>query len=460
MVFHSYRGNHNSFIESIDLLVKSKTSEHSLSAIVRAFKYRNYRLFFGGQSISLIGTWMQQIAMGWLVYRLTDSSLYLGIISFTSQIPSFFITPLAGVIADRWNRRTMLIILQCLFAIQSSTLAVLTMTHAILPWHLIVLSVFLGMISAVEMPVRHSFLADIIIHKRDFSNAIAMNSVMFNSARLIGPSIAGFIIARFGEGICFLINSISYISILASLLFIQLNQKKHHTKHQAVLKNLKEGLVYAYTIVPIRYLLIHLSLMSMWGFSYATFMPALARDVLHGNSHTLGFLMGSVGVGALLAAFYLATRRGIRGMLEKIIVCTFGMVGCLLVLSLSKIFLVSCAILCLCGFCMILFLGCSNTILQTVVAEDKRGRIMSLYTLSLLGTTPIGALILGGVSKVVSIPIVIALSAVLCLISASFFVLKKTVILKQLEPALTDSDFLQRQTGGQRSGVLQQPEVD
>jgi len=272
--------------------------------IFRAFKYRNYRLFFTGQGLSLIGTWMQRIALGWLVYKLTDSAFLLGVVSFSSQIPTFLFASLAGVISDKYNKHKIIVLTQIFAMVQAFVLALLTLTDNINIWYIIILSIMLGFINAFDMPTRQSFVVDLIEDKKDLSNAIALNSSIFNTARLIGPTIAGILISLFGEGICFLINAISYFAVITALLLMKIKPVSKKARKEKFLKGLKEGIKYAYNFIPIRTLLILLAVMSLVGMPYTVLMPVFARDILHGNANTLGFLLGGAGVGALIGAIY------------------------------------------------------------------------------------------------------------------------------------------------------------
>ncbi|MCB0749663.1 MAG: MFS transporter, partial [Ignavibacteriae bacterium] len=286
----------------------------TIKDILRALKSRNYRLFFSGQGISLIGTWMQQIALGWLVYRLTDSAFLLGLVSFASQIPTFLLASFAGVLADRYDKHKIIIITQTFAMIQAAILSILTLMGIVHIWHIISLSVLLGLINAFDMPTRQTFVIDLVEDKKDLPNAIALNSSMFNAARLIGPTIAGILISLYGEGICFLINAVSYIAVIIGLLLMRIEPKRREAKKEKVLRGLKEGIKYAYEFIPIRTLLILIAIISLSGMPYTVLMPIFAKDILHGNANTLGYLLGSVGIGAFTGAIYLASRKTVLGL--------------------------------------------------------------------------------------------------------------------------------------------------
>jgi MFS family permease len=371
------------------------TGNGTIKQVLRSLQHRNYRLFFGGQGISLIGTWMQQIALGWLVYRLTDSAFLLGLVSFAGQIPTFILASFAGVLADRYNRHKIIIITQTLAMIQAAILAVLTLTNTIQIWHIISLSVFVGIVNAFDMPTRQSFVIDLVDDKSDLPNAIALNSSMFNTARLVGPTIAGILISVLGEGLCFLLNSISYIAVIIALLMMHIVPKMETIKKEKVLKGLKEGLKYAYNFKPIRFLLVFLGLVSLTGIPYTVLMPIFARDILKGNANTLGFLFGAVGIGALVGAIYLASRKTVLGLGRWIAIASGIFAMALILFSLSQNLILSLVLMLFTGFGMMVHMASTNTLLQTLVEDDKRGRIMSLYVMAFMGTAPLGSLIAG-----------------------------------------------------------------
>ncbi len=392
--------------------------------VFRSLQYRNYRLFFSGQSISLIGTWMQRIALPWLVYHMTGSTLLLGVVGFAGQIPTFLLSPVAGVLTDRWSRYRVLLITQIVSLVQAAVLAGLCLTGVIQIWHIVVLSIILGCINAFDVPARHSFVIDMVEKKEDLGNAIALNSLMFNGARLIGPSIAGVMLASTSEGICFLINAISYIFVIISLLMMRLHVKETHIKDERILNELSEGLRYAFGFAPIRHLLILLSISSLMGMSYSVLMPVFAKEILHGGSNTYGFLMGAAGFGALLGALFLASRESVLklGRIVPASAILFG-VG-LIVLSFSRIFSLSLVLMLFIGLGMMMQTAASNTILQTITDDDKRGRVMSFYTMAIMGTAPFGSLMAGGLAKVIGTPWTIFTGGIACIIGALFFLRK------------------------------------
>jgi MFS family permease len=402
--------------------------------LLRALAYRNYRLFFGGQGLSLIGTWMQQIAMSWLVYRMTGSAFLLGLIGFTGQIPTVIFGSFAGVYADRLNRRNLLIATQAFSMMQALLLAFLTLTGRVAVWHLIVLSIVLGIVNAFDVPARQSFVIDLVENKNDLGNAIALNSFMFNSARLVGPSIAGLLIAYVGEGVCFLLNGVSFFAIILALLAMKTSQKVRERSSGAVLREFKEGFRYVFGFAPIRYIILFVGMVSLFSMPYIVLMPVFARDILHGGSHTLGFLMGATGIGALMGALYLASRKSVLG-LGRLIAISTCILGCgLIAFSFSRYMPLSLCMMLLTGFGMIVSTASCNTIVQTIVDEDKRGRVMSFYAIAFIGMAPFGSLIGGSIAHNIGAPMTIAGCGVLSIAGAAFFYNRLPQIRKSVRP--------------------------
>ena len=395
--------------------------QSSYKFIVRAFRHRNYRLFFGGQGLSLVGTWMQTIAMSWLVYRLTNSPFLLGFIGFTGQVPTFILGSFTGVLADRLDRRTLLFATQACAMVQAFLLAFLTLTGRIAVWHLIVLSIFLGLVSAFDVPARQSFVMDIVEDKSEIGNAIALNSFMFNSARLIGPSIAGLLIGVVGEGICFLLNGLSFLAIILALLNMRIPKKSVKFKHSPIVRGLKEGYRYVFGFAPIRNIILFLALVSFMGMPYSVLMPVFAKDILHGGPHTLGFLLASAGIGALVGSAFLATRKTILGLGRLIVLssATFG--SGLIAFSFSRFIPLSLCMMFLVGFGMIVHSASTNTILQTIVEEDKRGRVMSFYAMAFIGMAPFGSLLAGSLASKIGAPATLMLSGIVCVVGSLLF---------------------------------------
>jgi MFS family permease len=404
--------------------VKEGDNTGRFKVVFRSLKYRNYRLFFAGQSVSLVGTWMQRIAMPWLVYHMTGSALLLGVVGFAGQIPSFLLSPVAGVLTDRWSRYRVLLVTQILSLIQAGVLAWLTLTGGIQIWEIIVLSVILGCINAFDVPARHSFVIDMVEKKEDLGNGIALNSLMFNGARLIGPSIAGIMLATTSEGVCFLLNAISYIFVIISLMMMRLNLRTGRRKEERILLELREGFRYAFGFAPIKHLLILLSISSLMGMSYSVLMPVFAKEILHGGSHTYGFLMGAAGFGAFMGALFLASRKSVLklGRIVPASTIVFG-VG-LLALSVSRIFPLCLILMIFIGLGMMMQTAASNTILQTITDDDKRGRVMSFYSMAIMGTAPFGSLLAGWLAKVIGTPGTIFAGGLSCIIGALFFMRK------------------------------------
>lgn len=406
----------------------------TLTFLIRALHYRNYRLFFSGQGISLVGTWMQQIAISWLVYRLTDSAFLLGLIGFAGQIPTFLLAPVAGVFADRHNRRKLLVLTQTLAMSQAFLMALLTFTGRVTVWHLVVLSIFLGLVNALDIPVRQSFVVDLIENKDDLGNAIALNSVMFNGARLVGPSIAGLLISIVGEALCFFLNGLSFLAIVIALMAMNVPERKSEPGTVPFFQGLRDGYVYTFGFAPIRYIILFLGLVSLMGTSYLVLMPVFARDILHGGAHTLGFLMGASGIGALIGAVHLASRKTVRGLGKLIVVASATFGTGLAVFSFSRYIPLSLAMMLFVGFGMIVHMASSNTILQTIVEEDKRGRMMSFYAMAFMGMAPFGSLLAGSLASAIGAPNTLAVSGLACIAGSALFLTRLPLIRKLVRP--------------------------
>ncbi len=426
--------------------MKSDRSHHAdangLKLIFRALSHRNYRLFFGGQGISLIGTWMQQIAMNWLVYRLTHSALLLGIVGFTSRIPTFLLASLAGVLADRWNRHRILVSTQTLSMIQAMILAILVLTGTIAVWHIILLSLFLGLINALDIPTRQSFVVEMIEKKEDLGNAIALNSSMVNGARLLGPSLAGILIAALGEGMCFLLNGISFIAVILALLAMEIKPKQREIQSSEVFQGLKEGFSYAFGFAPIRSVLLLLALVSLMGMPFTVLMPIFAEKILNGGAQALGFLMGATGVGAIIGSIYLASRRSVLG-LGRIIVISSSLFGIgLIAFSLSRLFWLSLLMMLLTGFGMMVEMASSNTVLQTIVEEDKRGRVMSFYTMAFMGMVPFGSLLAGSLANSIGAPKTVMIGGIACIFGSAMFAKKLPSLRRMARPIYVEKGII------------------
>jgi len=397
------------------------TNVSALKFLLRALRYRNYRLFFVGQGVSLIGTWMQIVTVSWLVYRLTGSPLLLGIVGFSSQIPTFILAPLAGVLADRFNRKRILIITQILSLLQALTLAFLSLFGIIRIWQVITLSIILGLINSFDIPTRQAFVADMIEKREDLGNAIALNSSLFNIARFIGPSLAGVIIATAGEGICFLLNGLSFMAVILALLAMRIKLPKALNQTAPIFREIKEGFRYVFGFVLIRYILLLLALVSLTGMSYAVLMPIVAREILKGGAHTYGFLMGATGLGALIGALYLASQKNACGMERIVLTATVTFGTALIAFSFSRVLWLSILLMMAVGFGMMVQMAASNTILQNITDDNKRGRVMSFFAMSFMGMAPFGSLLGGALANKIGAPYTIMLSGFSCILGVVFF---------------------------------------
>ncbi len=371
---------------------------------------------------------MTRVATSWLVFRLTHSAVLLGTISFAGQIPTFLLAPIAGVLVDRWNRRTVLVVTQAAAMVQSLAIAWLTLTNRVTIWEILVLSAFQGCINAFDMPGRQSFLLEMVSSdgetgRADLSNAIAINSSMVNLARLIGPSLAGLLISVSSEGWCFLIDGVSYIAVIASLLMMRLAPAQAVAKHLRVsmLSQLKEGWDFVRSFAPIRTILLLFAVLSLMGWPFTVLMPIFAAVVLHGGPHTLGWLMASLGVGSLASALSLVLRKSVRGLLKMIPIAAAIFGAGLILFGLSQQLLLSMAVMLVVGFGMMQGLTASNTIIQTIVPEDKRGRVMSYYTVAFVGMAPFGSLFAGTVANWIGAQRTVMLSGAVCLLGAGWF---------------------------------------
>jgi MFS family permease len=400
----------------------------------RALRHRNFRLFFGGQSISLIGTWMTRVATGWLVYRLTGSALLLGTISFAGQIPTFLLAPFAGVWVDRLDRRQVLVWTQALSMVQSLALAAMTLSGRItIPW-LLALSAMQGIINAFDMPGRQSFMVKMVDDRRDLQNAIAINSSMVNMARLVGPSLAGMLIAISSEGWCFLIDGISYMAVIASLLMMRLHAPVVKRLATSTLHELKEGWTYVSEFLPIRTILLLFAAVSLMGMPFVVLMPIFAARVLHGGPHTLGFLMGAMGLGALISALSLAARRSVVGLVRIIPIAAAVFGAGLIGFGLSRVFWLSMLMVMIAGMGMMQGMAASNTVIQTIVSEDKRGRVMSYYTMAFVGMSPFGSLLAGSLAHAIGAPWTVMISGAVVLVGAVWFATRLPALRRTIRP--------------------------
>jgi MFS family permease len=385
----------------------------------RALRHRNFQLFFSGQLISLIGTWMQSVAQSWLVYRLTGSALLLGSVGFASQIPVFLFSPLGGIAADRLNRRHVVIATQIASLVLAFALAALTLLHKVQVWHVFVLAALLGVVNAFDIPGRQSFLVD-MVGKEDLMNAIALNSSMFNGARVIGPAIAGILVAKIGEGWCFFANSVSYIAVIIGLLMMRVHSPARVSTGSPV-EHMMEGFRFVNRTAPIRALLLLLGLVSLVGMPYVVLMPIFADKILHGGAQGLGILMGATGVGALLGALTLAFRQGVKGLGRWVAWCCAGFGASLVVFSISHRFWISVVLLLPVGYTMMLQMACSNTLIQVMVPDALRGRVMAVYSMMFMGMAPIGALLGGALADHFGAQVTVAIGGVASIAGAGWF---------------------------------------
>jgi MFS family permease len=385
----------------------------------RALRHRNFQLFFSGQLISLIGTWMQSVAQSWLVYRLTGSALLLGSVGFASQIPVFLFAPLGGMTADRVNRRHIVLGTQVAAMLLAFILAVLTLSGKVQVWHVFLLASLLGVVNAFDIPGRQSFLVD-MVGKDDLMNAIALNSSMFNGARVIGPAIAGILVAKIGEGWCFFANAASYIAVIVGLLLMKV-QSRRRASNASPFEHMMEGFRFVNHTAPIRALLLLLGVVSLVGMPYVVLMPIFADQILHGGARGLGILMGATGVGALLGALTLAFREGVKGLGRWVAWCSAGFGASLVVFSLSHTFWVSVLLLLPVGYTIMLQMACSNTLIQVMVPDALRGRVMAVYSMMFMGMAPIGALLGGALADRLGAPLTVAIGGLASIGGACWF---------------------------------------
>ena len=392
-----------------------------LPEALRALRYRNYRLFFSGQLISLIGTWMQTVAQSWLVYRLTGQASMLGLVAFSGQIPIFLLATLGGMAADRLRPHTLIVITQSTSLVLTLVLALLTLTGHVHIWHIVTTSVLLGVVNAFDIPARQVFVAQ-TVDRPDLMNAIALNSSMFNGARIVGPAVAGILVASVGEGWCFLLNSVSYVAVIGGLLAMRLDAA--HTRRAARGQSILEGFRFVARAHPVRDLMVLLGLMSLLGMPYSVLMPIFADQILHGGAKALGLLMGISGLGALAGAFSLALRRSPRGLGEWIAAAASGFGLSLLAFSFSRSFPLSVLLMVPVGFCFMVQMAATNTLIQMMIPDSLRGRVMSVYSMMFMGMAPIGALLGGTLAHHLGAPLTVALGGAGCLAAGLAFALR------------------------------------
>jgi len=421
--------------------------------LFRSLRHRNFRLFFMGQGISLLGTWMQMTAVAWLVWRLSHSAFLLGLVGFSARIPTFVIAPFAGVLVDRLNRHRLVILTQVLSMLQALMLAGLMYSGHIAIWNIILLSLMLGTINAFDVPARQSFVIQMLDRREDLTNAIALNSSKVNGARLIGPTIAGVLIMARGEALCFLIIGLTYIAVIAGLLLMRVRPNARAASHTALLQNLKEGVAYAFGFMPIRWLLLLLALVSLAGASYAQLLPMFAQEILHGGPRTQGLLASAAGFGALTGAVYLAMRRSVRG-LERVIAWSPAVFGAgLIAMGLSTSLWLTLLVMPMVGLGLLVQMASTNTVLQTIVDDDKRGRVMSFYSMAFMGMVPLGSLLAGILAHFVGAPRTVILGGVCCIAGAAVFARKLPTLRKRVHPIYVKMGIIPEVASGLQSAT-------
>lgn len=396
---------------------------------------------------------MQRVAVSWLVYRMTDSPFLLGLVGFSGQMPTFIMAPFAGALADRWDRMKILLVTQYLAMFQALALALLVLTETVEVWHIVALAIILGVINGFEIPTRQSLVVKMIDKREDLGNAIALNSSIFNGARLIGPTIAGILIALVGEGVCFLINGLSFVAVIAAIMAMRISDSKSIKKYAGMTEGLKEGFTYAFGFAPIRSILLLLSLLNFMAMPFTVLMPIFARDILHGGPNTLGYLLGATGLGALTGAVFLAARKSVVGLGKWIAIAAIIMGSALAVFSMSKNFILSLLLLYPTGFGMMVHMASSNTVLQTIVDDDKRARLMSLYAMSFMGMTPLGSLLAGTIAGRIGAPLTLAIGGMITVLGALIFMRKLPEMRKLVRPIYQQKGIITEVASGIQSAT-------
>lgn len=410
--------------------------------MMRALRHRNYRLFFMGQGTSLIGTWLTRVAMSWLVYRLTRSALLLGIVGFAGQIPTFLMAPAAGVLVDRWNRHRVLMVTQALAMLQSALLAYYTLRGTVTVWHVLVLAVFQGLINAFDMPARQAFVVQMVESREDLPNAIALNSSTVNAARLIGPSLAGVLIAAVGEGWCFTIDAVSYLAVIVSLWAMHFERVERVRQHARFLTELGDGFRYVVRSTPIRAVLLLLAVVSLTGMPYMVLMPIFAHRVFGGGPHTLGVLMGSAGVGALSGALWLASRKNVLGLGRTLVIAGTLFGSGLIAFSLTPWLWLAVVLLAVTGAGMMIQMAGSNTLVQTLVDENMRGRVMSFYAMAFFGMAPFGSLLGGWLGARIGVGAAVRWGGIATLVAVALFLRKLPELRRLVRPRYVELGIL------------------
>ncbi len=410
--------------------------------LLRALRHPNFQLFVVGQSLSLVGTWITRVATSWLVFRLTGSEFLLGLVAFAGQIPLLVLAPFGGVAGDRWDRRRILVVTQVLSAVQSLVLAVLAFTGLVTVGYIIVLQLVQGLINAFDTPARQAFVAEMVDDPADLPNAIALNSSMFNATRIVGPTVAGLLVAAVGEAWCFLLDAVSYVAVIVSLLMMRFAQPAVRRLETHIVDEIRTGLDYIMTFAPVRALLVQVALVSIMGMPYTVLMPVIAVRVLHGGPHTLGILMTASGAGALLGTLYLASRHSVLGLGKVIVGATLMLAAGLIAFSFSRSLLLSTVLLPFVGGGLILQSAAANTILQTVVDKRLRGRVMAFYTMAVLGTQPVGSLLAGALANKIGTQETIFLGAMVCLAGAGWFASQRSRLARHVRPIYVERGII------------------
>lgn len=391
---------------------------------LRALRHRNFRLFLSGQIFALIGYWIQMVAQSWLLYRLTGSATLLGVLAFASSLPILLLSPLAGLWSDRWNLHRAMFATQVLELLQAATLAALALAGIIAPWHIVTLAMLMGVLVAFELPIRHAYLLELVDGKEDLPNAIALTSLMANSGRMVGPALAGILIGVLSEAYCFLVNALTYIAVVISFMMIRSRPQPRETVHTPVLAGLREGFSYAWRTLPIRALLLALVVVALVATPYSALMPVMVREVFGGDAELMGFLMSASGGGAICGTLYLASRKNARGLIRLIIIAVLSAGTALALFANAPSTWIAAPLLSVVGFGILVTSVSVNTILQTIVDDDKRGRVMSLYSTAFLGVAPFGGLVAGYVARALGAPYALAIGATVCAVATAVFALK------------------------------------
>ena len=401
---------------------------------LRALRHRNFALFTAGQMCALAGYWMQNVAQSWLLYRLTDSATLLGVLGFAGSVPILLLAPLAGLWSDRVNLHRAMLATQILEMLQAVTLAALALTGIIAPWHIIALSMSLGILVAIELPLRHAYLLELVGTKDDLANAVAVTSLMANTGRLVGPALAGIAIGWIGEGGCFLINALTFVVVVVTFLMIRVQPSARPASPPSLWQDMREGIAYVWGVFPIRVLLMVLALVGLLATPYITLMPVLVREVFHGGADQMGFLIGAGGLGAVSGTLYLATRRNVRGLVRLIVLASFTAGAALVLLAWSPSVWLAAPLIAMIGFGILVTSVSTNMILQTIVDDDKRGRVMSFYTAAFLGMAPFGSLLAGALADAVGVSITLAVGGIACVAGAIYLARMRPLLREHIRP--------------------------